>query len=122
MLAEPTIRAIGTILLLILIALDFILSHDEKPGNTPREWLLMVSQRRNGTFVPYALGVLLGHFYHPSDADGLLKLPGIVNFGIAAVIGALLLLICRHGNFSMSRHALGLAFFGMLVGILIWPV
>lgn len=115
-------RIFGTILLLIIITIDFLLSHDDRPGNTLREWLLSITQRRWGAFVPFMLGALLGHFYHPPGTEELLRLEGHAGLYTVLVTGLLVSIISRLFNMRLSKFVLFIASVGILMGVVVWPV
>lgn len=121
LLAEERVRVFGTIILLIIITLDFILSHDKKTGNTPREWLMAQTQKQFGVFVPYALGVLMGHFYHLPGTETILGLSLVASLSIVFVLGLLVVLLSRQAHLPINKY-LFVAFFGILIGNLVWPV
>jgi hypothetical protein len=115
-------RIFGTILLLIIIGIDYLLSHDDKPGNTFREWLLSTAQRRWGAFIPFMLGALLGHFYHPPGAEVLLKLEGHTGLYTVLATGLLVSILGRFLNVRLSKFVLLIASVGVLMGAIVWPV
>ena len=64
---------IGATALVVIVLLDVFASGDDVPGNTPREWLLRLTQWGSpfkwlwitGALVPFGLGCLAGHFFYP---------------------------------------------------------
>lgn len=127
LLHEQT-RFIATCIFVGAVAFDFLLSHDELPQNSVRESLLNLTKRGlylgswrllPGSVLPYTLGVLVGHFYHPPT---FIKLETYWNLGFVIAIGGLLVLATHFYRFPHNRHVFWVALFGVLVGAVVWPV
>jgi hypothetical protein len=126
-LSPATARIVAASALVILFVLDVIASGDDTPGNTPRELVLKLSQGRRRAFcgaaVPFMVGVLIGHFFHPWGEKPFDW--GWANLLLVLVLGALLGFL--HGwkvPIAGPRGArrcgwLGLA--GVAAGVLVWP-
>lgn len=127
LLHEQT-RFVATCILVGVVAFDFLLSHDGLPQNSVRESLLNIAKRGlylfnwrllPGSVLPYALGVLLGHFYHPPTP---IKSETYWNLGLVIAIGVLLALSTHFYRFPKSRQVFWVALFGVVVGAAVWPV
>jgi len=108
----------GALLFLILILLDIWGALDSKPGNTPSELIRWLS--RYTAIIPWALGVLLGHWFHPWDGlDGI--------FGSAStwvLIGVSVVVLAARIFFRQKPlwDAWIWAALGVLAGTFLWPV
>jgi hypothetical protein len=76
----------------------------------------------SGSVVPYALGVLMGHFYHPPGVERILPLGGYWNLGVVVIIGVIFSIANRFMGFLKSKDVLYIAIFGLIIGSVIWPV
>lgn len=127
LLHEQT-RFVATCIFVGAVAFDFLLSHDGLPQNSVRESLLNIAKRGlylgpwrllPGSVLPYTLGVLLGHFYHPPTP---IRTETYGNLGLVIAIGVLLALSTHFYRFPQNRHVFWVALFGVVVGAAIWPV
>ena len=64
-LDQGTATVIGLIVIIGLVIADVVLALDEEHQNTPSEIIRWVS--RYTAVVPFGLGVLMGHWFHPND-------------------------------------------------------
>ena len=115
--------AIVVVAAIALVVFDVIGRHDSKWGNTPREVLRHLLDRFHGTcwigLIPFAFGVLAGHFFHPWGQPLFwLKLP--VSIGICLATGILLSLVRRYTPIKLSYAALLIC--GVATGVVVWPV
>ena len=124
---------LGTLILVVAIALDFILTHDDLPGNTLRDWLIRITQKKLGAFIPFMCGALLGHFYHPSQTSGAFREMLVewlgskpanlsVWWGVGVTLGIGVLIALVAPLLRAHRYVLAIALFGVVVGSVIWPV
>lgn len=131
---------------LVLYAFDLIAAIDGVPGNTPREWVLRLAgwsgagrpvsrtQGRTwlrwvpvtGAVVPFMLGVLLGHFFHPAGwrpalGESLASGLGWVAL-MALVVGATTRWWAGRGSRLGPRGGTALVLWGVIAGAVLWPV
>ncbi len=108
----------GVLLFLLVIVLDVWGALDKEPGNTPSELVRWLS--RYTAVVPFALGVLLGHWFHPGD--GLDPLFGRASTWVLIALSGVLLA----WRIVFRQKALAGAWFwavaGIVAGTLLWPV
>ncbi len=131
LLTPEAAAAIAAFFLVLIIILDVYASGDEIPNNTPRELLLKLakwkSSRRyipiTGAFTPFAIGALVGHFFHPWDAVGPL---GVDFPGLGAVLGIALVLAIMtwilDPRIDGKKWVVPLAVLGLAAGVVLWPV
>jgi hypothetical protein len=111
---------IGLIIVGVLIIVDIWLAVDRTVGNTWSELLREAS--RHTLFVPWSLGVLMGHWFHPGD-DFAPLVGGAsiwILMGLSAVLVALGLVL--RFVYKYEPPAWPWVFGGMVVGALLWPV
>jgi len=125
-LGSEEARTWGTRIFVGAVAFDFLLSHDQVPGNSIREWMLAKTQGNlsvlPGLVIPYALAALLGHFYHLPGAESILPLKGYGNLFIVVIIGVILVMTRWLMDFPKSKYIWCIPIFGVIVGSVIWPV
>ena len=118
-------RRLATFIFVAAVALDFILSSDRTPNNSIREWMLRFTQGSwlifSGALMPYGLGILVGHFYHPPLAKTIFPLTGYENLITVIIIGVIISISSRTG-FPKNKSLFYIAVFGMVVGAMVWPV
>lgn len=122
-------RFVGALALFLIVALDVFASGDDVPGNTPREWLRRLTQSRSplkwitGALVPFSLGCLTGHFFHPWP-DSPLGIAGFLGLGLAAVLGLAFSALTGYRSSRIRSGALVFvaALLGIVAGVLLWPV
>jgi hypothetical protein len=120
MIGQTLSIAIGLIITAALIVIDIWLATDRLPGNTWSEMLRELS--RHTLFVPWSLGVLMGHWFHPIDE--LRPLAGgasiwiLVGLSVALVALGLVLRFV----FKYVPPAWPWTLGGMVVGAVLWPV
>ena len=125
--AEMT-RWVATVIFISAVTFDFILSHDKLPKNSIREIMLNEMQRSRwvftGAWVPYALGVLLGHFYHLPGTTSFLNLHWSMSFPLIFSMGLGIAYASQKTSlgFPKSTYVFLVAVFGMIVGSVMWPV
>ena len=108
----------GALLFLGLIVLEIWAARDKSPGNTPSELIRWLS--RYTAILPWAVGVLNGHWFHPwDDLDGVLGSASIwVLIGLSLVVLAWRVVL-------RSRTVWGAwiwAVLGTIAGTFLWPV
>jgi len=120
MIGQSVSIVIGLIIVVVLIIVDVWLAVDKLPGNTWSELLREAS--RHTLFVPWSLGVLLGHWFHP--IDGLAALAGGASIWILVGLSAVLVGVGLLLRFVVKWEppAWPWALGGMVVGAILWPV
>lgn len=119
MFDQSTATVIGMAVIALLVISDVVLANDEVPGNAPSQVVRWLSRYTVG--VPFGLGVLMGHWFHPiDDFDPIL---GVRSPLVLLVIG----LVLGIGGFIISlrgrpQSAWPWAILGSLLGWLLWPV
>ena len=63
----------------------------------------------------------MGHFYHLPGTEMIWELSLLASLSIVFVIGLLVVLLSRQAHLPIKKY-LFVAFFGILVGNLVWPV
>ncbi len=119
MFGQTSATIVGAALFIMLIVLDIWGANDDLPGNTVSEWVRSLS--RYTAVVPWALGVLHGHWFHP--IDGLDPLFGarstwvLIGLSLAVLVGRVVL-----RNLDGLWRPWLWAALGALAGTLLWPV
>lgn len=105
---------------LILILLDIIFSKKIDPGSFT--YSIKIAGRFC-TFVSWPAGVLMGHWYHPSDKlKAIIKTPwNYITLGIISVVIFTLGAVLLYG-FDISYPQWITVITGLVVGTLLWPV
>jgi hypothetical protein len=120
MIGQTFATVIGLIVAGILIAIDVWLATDRLPGNTWSELLRELS--RDTLFVPWSLGVLMGHWFHP--VDDLQPLAG--GASIWMLIGGTVVLVAvgliLRFALKYTPPAWPWALGGLVAGAALWPV
>lgn len=123
-----------------LVVLDIYATGDRTPHNTPRQivvgWTAWSGRifgiPLTGAPIPFVLGVLLGHWFHPGNAPRITC--GFA--GLAVVAGIAVILTVATGvlgtadrsdgdrtvGWQSARWSGPLAAVGTLAGVLFWPV
>ena len=119
MFDQSTATLIGIIVIVVLVISDIVLANDEVPGNAPSQVVRWLSRYTVG--VPFGLGVLMGHWFHPiDDFDPILgDNSPMVLLGIGLVLGIGGLI------FGLQKRPLApwpWAILGFVLGWLLWPV
>lgn len=141
--------AVGVWAFLGVVALDLAASTDNVPHNTPRDWIISMTQWRSrrlwpwakhndavsiwqrlmpfnygpfsGAAVPFAFGALVGHFFHPGLEPWRQDHPSglAIVSGLAATVSVL-------GYFGRLGKAANTVFVlaatGLVAGAVLWPV
>jgi len=118
---------IGASAIVGLVVLDLIAGLDEVEWNTPRELVIKLTQwgggRFSGAWVPFGLGALLGHFFHPWSQPPFTSSwlgTGLV-LGLAIVCG-----FAMPRGSSEPKRGGAIVFYvvvlGIAAGALLWPV
>ena len=131
LLTPQAATVIAAVALVFIVVLDVYASEDDIANNTPRELVLRLAKWKSsrayvpitGAFVPFGVATLVGHFFHPwSDAGPMGDdFPGL---GAVLAIGFLLSIL----TYVFDRHipgkgwVVGLALFGLVAGVVLWPV
>lgn len=120
MITQNIASILGLSIVAILIAVDVWLALDNVPGNTWSEILRDLS--KHTLFVPWSLGVLLGHWFHPSnDLCPVLGDASIwVLTGVSAVLTIIGLVFCLSKKYRVPAWPWVLG--GTVIGSLLWPV
>lgn len=63
----------------------------------------------------------MGHFYHLPGTETIWELSLLASLSIVFVIGLLVVLLSRQAHLPIKKYLFA-AFFGLLVGNLVWPV
>lgn len=143
-------RTVGVWAFLAVVALDLAASADNIPLNTPRDWIVSLTQWRShglwsgadptaelsiwqrlmpfnylpmtGAAVPFAFGTLAGHFFHP-DIGILVGPGGLRGLLIVSVLAALVSVATYYGRSGRGPNAVfPLATVGLIAGGALWPV
>lgn len=119
MFGQGMATIVGLAVILLLVISDIVLANDSTADNAPSQILRAVS--RYTVVVPFGLGVLMGHWFHPVDdfepilgarSPLYLAILGVA-FGIAGIF------------FGWKRRGLPAwpwAVAGAVLGALLWPV
>lgn len=120
MITQNIATLLGLIIVAILIVIDIWLAIDNVPGNTWSEILRDLSKRT--LFVPWSLGVLLGHWFHPSnDLRPVLGGASIwVLIGVSTVLTIIGLVFCLSRKYHIPAWPWALG--GTITGSILWPV
>ena len=117
-MATSIVVIVGCVLVAILIGLDVLFASDSVPNNTWSEIIRLWATKT--PIIPFACGVLSGHFFHPGT-KALLGQPNS--------IALLIWLACVIGIIGLGLHnynimiSLWIVFtLGFLGGIFLWPV
>ena len=117
--------------LVLLIILDLYAKGDKIADNTPRELILKLAKWRTspgylpftGAFAPFAVAVLVGHFFHPWSGAGPLgdEFPGlwavlIMAFALAFLTGVF------DPQIEGKKRVFVIAILGLIAGVVFWPV
>ena len=140
-LPPDAIGAIAAFFLVLLVVLDVYASLDDTPGNTPRQIIVhwagwgrtLMGIPLTGAPIPFCLGVLLGHWFHPGDFPDLVGgMKGLlVLLTVAVALSLVFGILASRGpetgqgrsfEWGSSRWSGRLAAFGIVAGALIWPV
>ena len=120
MIGETLSTVLGLIIVGILIGVDVWLAVDKLPGNTWSELLREFSQHT--LFVPWSLGVLMGHWFHPiDDLEAVAGGASIwILIGATVVLVALGLVLRFVAKYTPPAWPWVLG--GLVAGTLFWPV
>jgi hypothetical protein len=118
-LGQGAATIIGLAVIAGLVIVDVVLANDTEGGNTPSEVIRWVS--RYTAVVPFGLGVLMGHWFHPGDdfEPILGRRSTIWLIGIGLVIFGFGL---YSGWRRRTSPAWPWAVAGAVLGALLWPV
>jgi hypothetical protein len=112
--------AVGLGLMAVLVGLDIYLVQDQYSGNTwseiLRTWAVATP------VIPWAYGVLGGHFYHPvENLEAVIVFPGNIALlvWLTAAVGIAGLAFAKGGH-PIAPWVMVLP--GMVAGSLLWPV
>lgn len=111
-------EVLGVVLLLVIIGSDVVLALDGRVGNTYSEHITRLGSRM--IVVPYAVGVIVGHWCLPSH---LPRVPG--GLGLCIAIGAVLALLDWRSGHLMARHEVPMIAWvlqGIVCGALLWSM
>lgn len=118
-LGQGAASVVGMIVIVGLVVADVILANDKTSQNTPSEIIRWVS--RYTAVVPFGLGVLMGHWFHPDDDFDAIF--GANSPRILAIIGGLILVGGAVLGWRKQRLAAWpWAVAGTVLGALLWPV
>lgn len=123
-------RTVGALVLLGILLLDLVASVDEVPGNTPREWIIRLTQWKSrwkflpltGAIIPFMFGVLVGHFFHPWEQPPL-GIDGYLGLAMVFVMGGLVSWTTYYRPSGRGVPPVFLiAVLGGVAGLFLWPV
>ncbi|MDH3499302.1 MAG: hypothetical protein OEM97_04205 [Acidimicrobiia bacterium] len=118
-LGQGAATIVGLFVILALVVADVVLANDSTSDNAPSQIVRWVG--RYTAVVPFGLGVLMGHWFHPDDAfDPIL---GARSPLYLLLIGLTLGIV----GFLLRWHRRGItpwpwAVAGTVLGALLWPV
>lgn len=119
MFDQGTATFVGLGIVIILVVADVVLANDATRDNAPSQIIRAVS--RYTAVVPFGLGVLTGHWFHPVVAAapllGSRSQLYLVFIGVVLGAGGLVLGLRRSGI-----PAWPWALAGAILGALLWPV
>src|SRR5262245_44696520 len=120
MIGQTLATVLGLIIAGALIIIDIWLVLDRLPGNTWSELLRELS--RDTLFIPWSLGVLIGHWFHP--VDDLQPVAGGASIwlliGLTVILVVVGLILRFAAKFTPPAWPWALA--GMVAGAALWPV
>lgn len=128
LLTPKAAGAIAAGVLMLFIALDVYASSDEVPGNTPREvtvaWTRWVGRLwfvpLTGAPVPFGLGVLLGHWFHPGATPHFAQ--GFAGLGVILGMAVALSVLTGLAGMKVDRSRAWLVLLlGVVSGPMLWP-
>lgn len=119
MFGQGAATGAGLLVVLILVISDIVLANDSTADNAPSQIIRAVS--RYTAIVPFGLGVLTGHWFHPVIAAapifGARSPLYLIFIGGVLGLGGLILGFRRSGI-----PAWPWALVGAILGVLLWPV
>lgn len=118
MFTQTTATVLGALLFVFLIVLDIWAARDDSPGNAPSQ--LIRSLSRHTAILPWAVGVLNGHWFHPRDDLD----PVLGSASVWVLIGLSVVVLLWRFVFR-RRDLVGVwiwAVLGTIAGTLLWPV
>lgn len=119
MFGQTSGTVIGAVLFVGLIVVELWGASDTLPGNTVSEWIRSLSRR--AAVVPWAFGVLIGHWFHPVDGlDPLFGRRGtwvLIGLSVALFIASI---VFRNQRSLWQPWIWAVA--GAIAGSLLWPV
>jgi hypothetical protein len=120
MIGQTLATVIGLIIVAVLIIIDIWLATDRLPGNTWSE--LLRESSRHTLFIPWSLGVLMGHWFHP--VDDFRAIAGGASIWILIALTAVLIVVGLVLGFAAkyTPPAWPWALGGLVAGALLWPV
>ena len=119
-MGQTVASIIGIVIVLGLVVADIVLANDPDPDNAPSQVVRWIS--RYTAVVPFGLGVLAGHWFHPFDvSDPLLGSRSPLYLLLIGVgIGLLGLFFGVHKNRRITPWPW--AILGAVLAIFLWPV
>lgn len=118
-LGQGAATIVGLAVIVGLVAVDIVLANDDEKQNTPSEIIRWVS--RYTLIVPFGLGVLMGHWFHPDDdlqpVLGSRSTIYLLVIGVLIAVGGVVVGVRRRGLAAWPWAVLG----GIL-GVVLWPV
>lgn len=111
---------LGCTLIAVIVGLDIYLAVDGLPGNTWSE--IIRTWAKASPVIPWACGVLAGHFFHPVDnLEPVLARPGNIAMLVWLTVAvALFGVALSRSGYPIPPWAVVLP--AMAVGALLWPV
>lgn len=114
MFSIKTISIVGLILIATVVGFDIYLAADNIKGNTWSEVIRLYGRHLN--LLPWACGVLCGHWFHPDWTHALFGQPGSI-----AVLVWLTFIVTGLGFGSLNIPMWTFCLIGMITGCWFWP-
>ncbi|MBW3606413.1 MAG: hypothetical protein KY460_16205 [Actinobacteria bacterium] len=109
----------GVLVIAVLVVADIVLANDRTKNNAPSQIVRWVS--RFTAVVPFGLGVLMGHWFHPDDmlepVLGARSPLYLLAIGVVITISGVIM-----GWQGKGIAAWPWAVAGAVLGALLWPV
>lgn len=118
-LGQGAATVVGVVVIAVLVVADIVLANDRTKNNAPSQIVRWVS--RFTAAVPFGLGVLMGHWFHPDPNLQPVLGPQsplyLLAIGVAIALGGAILGWQRKGIAPWPW-----AVAGTVLGVLLWPV
>lgn len=118
-LGQGAATVIGVLVIAVLVVADIVLANDRTKDNAPSQIVRWVS--RFTAAVPFGLGVLMGHWFHPDDnLEPILGARSplyLLAIGVVIAVGGVIM-----GWQRKSIAPWPWAIAGAILGALLWPV